>query len=77
MSDVGTTKLEMLLEERRAAWARYVAHENPGGLTPADERAWHNEHIAFMLLLEAAHIRWEAESSLQTLIENELKAETP
>lgn len=77
MADVDTPKsiaITYLTDVRDDARTRYFTHVDPGGLTPAEKRAWDFENFAYLLLLQAAQIKLDAEIELQRLLDLEMAA---
>lgn len=63
-----------LEHQRDDARENYFAHIDPGGLTPAEKRAWEYDQFALQLLLGAAQMRLDAEEKLQLLLKSEVAA---
>lgn len=59
---------------RDAARTNYFQHSDPGGLLPAQKKAWNLEHFALQLLVQAAQIRLDAEVKMHELLMAEKSA---
>lgn len=60
--------LKLMLAEKREC---YFAHNDPGGLSDAQKKAWDFEHFALQLLLQAAQTRLAGEEELAQLLNTE------
>lgn len=68
-----TPALPVLKREARMAYENFFRHSNPGGLTPAQEAAWHLEHHALQMLMHAADLSLKAEEDMCRLLSKERK----
>lgn len=62
------TLLDLLFANRDAALAAFMAHCDPGNLTPAQKRAFKHRNMAYLLLLKAAQMELDAELELHALL---------
>lgn len=63
--------LDTLFQARDAARATFLAHNDPGNLTPAQRRAHQFRNTALLLMLKAAQMELAAELEFHALIANE------
>lgn len=63
--------LDTLFQARDKARAAFLAHVDPGNLTPAQRRANQFRNTALLLMLKAAQLELDAELEFHALIANE------
>lgn len=63
--------VHVLVLARDAAALNWFTHYDPGGLRPAEKKAWKLEDRALFLLLRAAQTRLNAELNIKNLLRYE------